>query len=447
MGDGAFEKAYSSVDRAHGVEKLVADLVRIDQAYPDRFKLKHEIGMVYLQKGDPASAGPYLKRALALGERGRSASEQATLFGGLAIVSYSNQDYAQAVEYGKKALQVKSEQAAPFGFITGRALLAQDRQKEALEYLDGAWTKASTSMSSEDYRAYARALEAAGRSADLIAVLDRFEASSPYEPGLGLMQSAAYERLGDFDGAVLCAFKEAQYGEAYGAARASDIQKNLAVLGRKLDDRRFNPDGKGKAALEAVSAFARKDWTAASRLLEQRDAAKPFEKYLLLSTRIELKRATAADMDAYAALMPSLRSLPPYFSRLSIGLRNTASQGGDRLADILETAINLAPRAEAAAGYRRDLASALGLSPSDGSRLLTRAELSTAADKAAATGESTLLDPLVGTLELKDNRTTLLAVGILRAFAKDARHRPWFIDKSRAAAGRTKERLEYILAN
>jgi hypothetical protein len=89
----------------------------------------------------------------------------------------------------------------------------------------------------------------------------------------------------------------------------------------------------------------------------------------------------------------------------------------------------------------------LGLSQVESPRVLTRAELSAAADKAAGTGESALLEPLVATLELKDNRTTLFAVGILRAFAKDARYRSFIIDKSRTAAGRTKERLAYILAN
>jgi hypothetical protein len=351
------------------------------------------------------------------------------------------------VDYGRKALSVKTDDAAPFGFITGRALLAQDKQKEALEYFDAAWASARASMSMEDYRAYARSLESAGRHADLVAVLDSYEASYPYEPGLGLMQSAAYERLGDFDAAVLSAFKEAEYGGAYGAARAADIQNNLLALGRKLDDKAFNPAGKGKTALEAVTAFARRDWIAAARVLEQRNGSGSFERYLLLSSRIELKRATPADMDAYAALLPHLRSLPPYFYRLYAGLKGLPNQSSDRLADVLETAINLAPRSESAGTYRKELAVVLGLSQSDGQRLLTRAELTAAADKAAGTGEFALLEPLVATLELKDNRTTLMAVGILRAFAKDSRYRPFMIDKTRTSAGRTKERLAYILAN
>jgi len=446
-GDGASKKAYAAIDRSRGIEKLIADLVRIDQEFPDRFQLKHEIGMLCLQKGDPGSAAPYLQRAYVLAGNRTKASERATLYGGLAIVSYSRGEYANAVEYGKKALSVKTVDAAPFGFITARALLAEDKQKEALEYFDAAWAKAKASMSMEDYRAYARSLESAGRHADLVAVLDSYEASYPYEPGLGLMQSAAYERLGDFDAAVLSAFKEAEYGGAYGAARTSDIRNNLAALGRKLDDKTFNPAGKGKIALEAVIAFAGQDWTTAARLLEQRNGAGTFEKYLVLSSRIETKRATPADMDAFAALLPHLRSLPPYFYRLYLGLKGLPNQSSDRLADVLETAINLVPRSESAGRYRKELAVALGLSQADSARLLTRAELSAAADKAAGTGESALLEPLVATLELKDNRTTLIAVGILRAFAKDARYRPFIIDRSRTSAGRTKERLAYILAN
>jgi hypothetical protein len=443
----AFKKAYSSVDRSRGVEKLIADLVRIDQEYPDRFTLKHEIGMLHLQRGDPISAEPYLKRAETLAGTKISASERATLFGGLAIASYAHGEYAKAEEYGRKALAVKADEAAAFGFITGRALIGERKDKEALELFDAAWAKARAAMVKEDYRAYARALDATGRNADLVAVLDSYEASYPYEPGSGLMQSAAYERLGDFDASVYAAFKEAEYGRAFGAMAAPDILKNLAAIGRKLDDRTFNPAGKGEFALEVVSAFARDDWAVVVGLLEKRGSTGPFEKYLLLSAKIESAHASHADMDAYVALLPSMRSLPPYFHRLYLGLATFRNTSPDRLAEILETSINLAPRSATARKYRGDLADLLGLPRSDGALLLTQAELSAAADKAAATGESALLHPLIATLELKDNRLTLTAVGILRAFAKDARHRPFLIDASKAAMGRTKERLTYILAD
>ena len=446
-GDAAFKKAYAAIDHSVGIEKLFSDLVRIDQEFPDRFQLKQEIGMLCLQKGDPGSAAPYLQRAYALMGNRATGPEKATLYGGLAIVAYSRGDYSQAAEYGRKALSVKVDEATPFGFITARALLAQGKPKEALGYFDNAWASAKPSMAREDYRAYARSLESAGRNADLIAVLDSYEASYPYEPGLGLIQSAAYERLGDLDAAVLSAFKEAEYGNAYGASKSADIQNNLTALGRKLNDKAFNPEGKGRGALEAVTAFAHRDWPAAARLFEQRDGSGSFERYLQLSARIEMKHATPADIDAFAALLPHLRSLPPYFYRLYLGLRGLPNQSTDRMADVLEKAINLAPRSESSGGYRKELAAVLGLSATDGPRLLTRAEISAAAEKAAGTGEPGLLEPLVATLELKDNRTTLFAVGVLRAFAKDARYRAFLIDRKEAAAGRLKERLGYILAN
>jgi tetratricopeptide (TPR) repeat protein len=445
--DVAFVKAYSSVDRSGGIDKLLLALVSLDQQYPDRFKLKHEIGMLMLQRGDPLSAEPFLKRAESLAGRRINPSERATLLGGLAIVFYARGEYAQAVDYGKKALSVRTDEADVFGFITARALLGEGKSEEAIEYFDAAWRKARASMTREDYRAYAHELASAERYADLVSVLDSYESCYPYEPGLGLMQSEACERLGDFDGAVLAAFKEAEYGAAYGAAKPLEIQKNLANLGRKLEDKTFNPEGKGKTALLAISAFAKKDWQTALTVLESRRGAQIFEKYLLLSTRIELKRTTSADVEAFAALMPSLRSLPPYFYRLYLGLKGLPGTSADRLADVLETAINLAPGCEQAQGYRKELAGVLGLSTADGARIQTRAELSSAAEKAATSGELAFLDPLIATLDLKDNRSTLLAVGILRAFAKESRYRPYIIDKSRLSAGRARERLNYILAH
>ena len=238
--------------------------------------------MAYLQKGEPASAGLYLKRALALGGR-RTASEEATLFGGLAIVSYADRDYAQAAEYGKKALLVKTEQAAPFGFITGpRAPGA--REAEGRAAIPGRSRGRRQGLDVHgDYRAYARVLKRA-KAATSISSRCWIGSSppAPTSPASGLMQSAAYERLGDFDGAVLSAFKEAA-----GTARHTvlpdhrDIQSNLAALGRKLDDKSFNPDRKGKDALDAVRPSRVRTGLIASRLLDRERRRRPFEKYLL----------------------------------------------------------------------------------------------------------------------------------------------------------------------
>jgi hypothetical protein len=445
-GDKAFVEAYASLDRSNEIEKRLANLIRLDQEYPDRFALKHEIAMLYLQKGDPGSAAPFLERARTVAGKNITSGDRSTLFGGMAIVAYSKGEYAKAIEYGKKALAVEVDGSPAFGFITARAFLAQNKQKEALDYFDVAWQRSKSSMTPEDYRAYARALESADRSQDLVAVLANYEESFPYEPGIGLMQSSAYERMGDFDAAVLAAFKEAEYASAYGASRASDIQTNLLAIGRKLDDKKFNPSSKGKSALEAVKAFARRDWASAERLFKERSGTSAFEKYLLLSARIEAGHATSADIVAYTSLLPSTRSLPPYFYRLFLGFRIEGATENDRLADLLESAINLAPRTQAAQSYRQDLAIVLGLAVNDGALLLTKAELSSAASKAAATGESGLLESVVGTLRLKDNRTTLAAVGILRAFSQDAGHRTFLVDRLKTSSGRTRERLEYILA-
>jgi hypothetical protein len=445
--DRTFANAYSSLDRSKGTEKLLANLIRLDQEYPDRFALKHEIALLYLQKGEPGSAAPFLERARTVAGKSITPGDKATLLGGLAIISYSRGEYSQAANYGKEALATEVDGSPAFGFITARAFLAQNRQREALDYFDVAWQRSKSSMTPEDYRAYARALESSDRSQDLVAVLATYEESFPYEPGIGLMQSSAYERMGDFDAAVLAAFKEAEYASAYGASRASDIQTNLLTIGRKLDDKKFNPSGKGKSALEAVKAFARRDWARAERLFKERSGTGAFEKYLLLSARIEAGHATSADMDAYAVLLPSTRSLPPYFYRLFLGFRIKGETETDRLADLLESAINLAPRTEAAQSYRQDLAVALGLAANDGARLLTKTELSSAASMAAATGESSMLESVVDTLQFKDNRTTLAAVGILRAFSHDGDHRAFLVDRLKTSSGRTRERLEYILAH
>jgi tetratricopeptide (TPR) repeat protein len=449
-GSEAFDKAYAAAKNQPSADAVLAALIRLDQEYPDRFIVKYEIGLLLLGKGDTFSAEPFLKRAADLFGRGSDKDKKASTYGGLALIAYSRGDYKKAEEFGRKAMAVGAPKARGFGFITARSLLGQGKGDEAMKLFDASWADERDGLSRDDYRAYARTLQSAGRNADLVKVLDAYQATFAYEPGSGLMQSSAFESLGDFDSAVFAAFKEVEYGRAFGVVSASDVKKNLAALEKKLDDKSFNPEGKGKAALEIVTAFAREDWaTVVSSFAKLRVIdPDPFRVYMRLSALIESKKASPSDVEGYKALLPSFKALPTYYHRVFLGMGGIASGAAtdNRLAP-LEMAIDLSPKTELAASWRKELAAAAGIPAADAAKLLTRKEISGTAERAAGSGEMSVLAPLVGMLELKDNNYTLMAAGVLRAFAKDARYRSYFVDKARASSGRLKERLEYVLSN
>lgn len=153
-------------------------------------------------------------------------------------------------------------------------------------------------------------------------------------------------------------------------------------------------------------------------------------------------------MESYKALLPSFKVLPTYYHRVFLGMGGlTPGVPMDNRIAPLEAAVDLASGNDLAVAWRKELAAAAGLQAADAAKLLTRKEISDTANRAAASGEMVTLAPLVAMLELKDNNYTMMAMGVLRAFAKDARYRQFFVDKSRASSGRLKERLEYVLAN
>ena len=138
-GDDAFDKAYAAAKAQQSVDGMLTALIRLDQEYPDRFILKHEIGLLFLEKGDPPSAEPFLKRAVDLFGKGSDKDKRADTYGGLALIAYSRNEYPKAEEYGRKALAIGTPKAKAFGFITARALLGQDKKAEALKLFDASW--------------------------------------------------------------------------------------------------------------------------------------------------------------------------------------------------------------------------------------------------------------------------------------------------------------------
>lgn len=422
-------------------------LLGLDQRYPDRFSIKYEISVRYLQMGAVSLAEPFLVRAEALHRQTHDKEKKATILGGLAIAAYQRADYEKTVEWGKRALALDTESGKVFGFITARGLLAEGRVEEALPFFDAAWKDARTGMSAEDYRSYARALASAGRQADALEVLALYETAKPYEPGIGLVESSLYESLGAFSDAVLAAAKEAEYARAFGALDQKALAGNLATLDAKLRDRSFNPKGEGIGDLAVVQDYFSGKWSAIPAAGSWKAASNnPFARFIALSAAIERGAAEEGDADSYIALLPTFKNLPSYFYRLSL-VRAAAAQGGEDAILSLERAIDLAPGAPASALYRRALAVRLGLDAADGKVLLTRNEIAAAAERAGSSRAPESLSRLVEMLPLRDCAQTLLAVGVLRSFAADSAFRQYLLERRSASKGRERERLDYILSN
>ena len=206
--DQSFARSYESAIKAKTGQELFDELRRLDQAYPNQLKLKIDLGARSLASGDMKGAHAYLDRGEKLLGIFSDARLKYTLFTDQAELRLRESDYKASVSYAAKALAASKADELGVIFTKAKAENALKNGAAALRDFDAGWASHKPSMSSEDYRVYSFALAEAGRDNDALSVLDEYQKNYAYAPGIGLIESSCYERLGDMGSAILSSFKE-----------------------------------------------------------------------------------------------------------------------------------------------------------------------------------------------------------------------------------------------
>ena len=444
----AFQAEYEALAKSSSGPALFSSLLALDQKYPHQMALKVDIGRALLEAGELEKAAIYLKSGEELASRSKDQRLKALLYAALAEHAFRRGQYQESIDLAAKALANPPHEPAGVLLTRARAYQAIGKTQEALADYARGWSADRPAMIPEDYRGYSALLVAAEKYAEALEVYAEYQILFPYETGIGLAESLLLEKLGRIEESIVAAFKELEYQRYRGGVPEALIQDNLAKLSRKLDDRQWNPEGRGKALVEALRRYSRREWVEAARALERPSPAleRRFGRYLLLSARLESGQAAEADFREYEGLEPYLKGLPAYYYHHWRGMRH--GSGGDLPAGarpVLEKCILLAPNTPFALESRRELGRLIGLAQTDGERLLLGPELEAISRQVAGGQSLTRLEPVLELLSTPDNEYQLLAVLMLKQLKSREQVRAFLAERSRTATGRLKERLAFVL--
>jgi hypothetical protein len=448
--EAAFHSEYDTVIRHKSGPALFGDLLLLDQKYPGRLQLKVDIGMALLAAGDLDKAGIYLKSGQALAAKSKDKRLKGLLYAASADLAHRTGSYQEAIRFADQALANNANQPASVLFTRARACQATGKTREALEDYARGWATDRGAMLPKDFRSYSDLLIAAGRYPEALEVYDEYQVRFLYETGIGLSESLLFEKLGKIEESIVAAFKELEYQRYVGGVADAVLLDNLHELRRKLDDRQWNPEAKGKDLVQGLESYVRGEWGQAAAALDRPGPIleQPFGRYLLLSARLEAARATDADFRSYQLLEPYLKSLPAYYFHLWRGMRQgPATYAPAAARPILEKCILLAPKTTFALESRRELGRLIGLAPAEGERLLLVPELEAIGRQVAAGGDLRRLEPVLELLATPDNEYQLSAALLLKQLKSRDQVRGFLAERARTSTGKLRERLSFIMSD
>jgi tetratricopeptide (TPR) repeat protein len=448
--EAAFQSEYAATAAQKSGPALFSALLLLDQKYPSRLALKVDIGTALLAAGDLEKAGIYLKSGEALAGRSKDKRLKALLYSALSELSSRSGRYPETIELAGKALEFTPNPPVGVLFIRGKAYQAIGRTKEALEDFSLGWSAAPGAMLPEDFRTYSALLIQAARYQEALEAYTEYQVRFLYETGIGLTESLLYEKLGKIEESVIAAFKELEYRRYLAGVPEALILDNLQKLGRKLEDRQWNPEGRGKALVEALQRYVRGDWKEAERSLQKPGPIQdlPFGRYLLLSARLEATLAAEADFQNYRLLEPYLKGLPAYYYHLWRGMRSGSGTYTPAIArPVLEKCILLAPQTPFALDGRRELGRLIGLAPAEGQKLLLAPELESIGRQVVSGADLGRLNPVLELLSTPDSEYQLSAVLLLKQLKSREQVHEYLAERARTSTGRLKERLAFVMSD
>ena len=286
------------------------------------------------------------------------------------------------------------------------------------------------------------------------------ERAGAFFPGLALAESGLRERIGDFSGAVVAAFKELSWAYGYGTTGKTQVEEglqNALVLFTDVSQAAGFQRSSAIAALRGCMAFAREDWDQAEELLtgilKADEESDSFLRWMLLVCAMEQDapgEETAAIRSAYSAIRARYMRFPEYWhrgARAFSSVENVNAGEGNITASYAEQCINASPQGPFAADCRKILTDHLGLS-SNGksihSDIRTKVEIETTIRAAVSMNNPFILEELFPLMSLPENPYTLYAMGALKALSSAPEYRDFFIDEAHKSSGRLGDRLSYI---
>lgn len=444
--DAAFSADYeAALQRVKDGADPLSTLVALDQRYPKQLSLKREIAAMLISNNQIEAAESYLAAIEKLAPA-RDSELNAAVAGVRARIALARSRWDDALSLSEKALKLDPADAAGAMLTKGRALAALGKADGAIDAFKAAFSSGGEKASADDWMAYI-ALQSDKDPAEALALFARYDTAFPYEPGLGLIESALREKLGDMEGAVYAVFRDIEYARSLGAIDAATASGRLDQIDQAIVAMDGQASRGGKLAVAACRSYLRGEWPALRDALAPNAGNQFMARWLKEVAAMRLQAKTMDQLKDYASLAGELSDLPSYWYHLTVSLeRPTSGAAPSDLKQAAELCLDASPEGPYAADAKAALARALGLGAESSPFILTKRGIELIGTRSVNGGGAEVLEPIYGLLGLGDNEYTLYALGMMKGLASDPFYRRIFSERLKLAKGRLVERLSYILS-
>ena len=414
---------------------LYEKLVAFEKEHPEHFESKLDLGSYCFMSENYGDAWKYLLKAESLlaSAKGISDRHKALLCALLSALYAADGDEARAAEYAKKAYETP-ECGSEYGYLYAKIRLSEDDKSEALTLFDKTYALYPERIAADELRAYMYLLADAGQFQKCGELLERCFESGGFFPGLGVFASGVYEKIGDTEKAVLCAFLDYEYA-------ADGKEKDDAFLTNLQSVEALLPDGGDSPALEGVRAL----------FDMKREVPVPASSffvsdYIRLKAKLLRGEVSSGDLSSLLQLERYFSRFPSYYWSVWLAARSLQRDGLNDWIPVLEKTIALAPSSSYASRAKSELASCIGLPAGDAESVLVPTEVKAAIDGFMSTGDDGKLSPLYALLNLPDCAYVYAGVEIAKRSAEDPIIHAAFMKKKLHSSGRLKDRLSFIVS-
>jgi len=214
-------------------DALYGKLIAFDKEHPGSFDSKLDLASYYFISGNRGDAWKYALKAegLLVSVKSVVPQKRALLFALLSALYAADEDADKARAYAKKAYEVP-DSGAEYGYLYAKMQLLHGAESEALALFDKTYSRYPDRIAPDELRSYMYLLADAGEFQKCAELFEPYFETGGFFPGLGLFASTVYEKLGDTEKAVLCAFLDYEYS-AGGKEKDDELHALLRYLCEK----------------------------------------------------------------------------------------------------------------------------------------------------------------------------------------------------------------------
>ena len=432
-------KNYKRIKQSNSnISDLYQDIYSFDLNNPDFYESKLDLARYYLLTGNYNESWAFLLRAEAIAAKfpeQMTKENEAAMYACHASLLLMNNQVESAFEYVKKACDVP-KYGKIYGYLAGRVLTTLDRKQEALEYFEKTYKEYPNLITGEEIRSYMYLLADSKNYKKSLELLELYFEKGTYFSGLGMFASGIYEKNGLMRESIFSAFLDYEYQSCFGNADDKKFIQNLKDLRSKLVS-----ESKDKSVINAVDYML--------SLYIDIDVGEPNidffpVKYIELKKIAKNKPWSNKEFNEYLTIEKYFNNFPCYYWNLWKMLPKINSGDLTNWKSILEKIILLG-NSEYYEPAKIALCKLIGLNVADSSKLLLPQEVQNLLWIYISKGDEKVMDYIYDFLTLPDCDYILQSYPIIKQNLNNNSLRQTFLNKSKSANGRLKERIDYIL--